>query len=81
LPGTALYERVKSRAVNGWRLETNLFSDHSLIYESEFSEAKLRFAIFKGQVQFCLKKWLGFGAFPVNKPFEMLTDRAFKIMK
>ena len=81
LPGTALYERVKSRAVKDWRRETNLLSDHSLIYESEFSEAKMRFAILKGQVQFGLKKWLGFGAFPVNKPFEMVTDRAFKIMK
>ena len=81
LPGTALYERVKSREVKDWRLEPNLLSDHSLIYESEFSEAKMRFAIFKGQVQFGLKKWLGFGAFPVNKPFEMVTDRAFKIMK
>jgi anaerobic magnesium-protoporphyrin IX monomethyl ester cyclase len=81
LPGTALYERVNSSAVKDWRLEVNLFSDHRLIYESEFSEAKMRFAILKGQVQFGLKKWLGFGAFPVNKPFEMLTDRAFKIMK
>ena len=81
LPGTALYERVKSRAVKDWRRETNLLSDHSLIYESEFSEAKMRFAILKGQVQFGLKKWLGFGAFLVNKPFEIVTDRAFKIMK
>jgi anaerobic magnesium-protoporphyrin IX monomethyl ester cyclase len=81
LPGTALYERVKSRAVRDWRREKNLLSDHSLIYESEFSEAKMRFAILKGQVQFGLKKWLGFGAFTVNKPFEIVTDMAFKIMK
>ncbi len=41
----------------------------------------MKFAILKGQVQFGLQKRLGRGAFLVNRPFEMLTNRVFRIMK
>jgi len=81
LPGTRLFERVKSKAVRDWDGRTSMLSDHTLTFESEFSEAKMKFAILKGQVQFGLRKRLGRGAFLVNRPFEMLTNRVFRIMK
>ncbi len=81
LPGTRLFERVKNRSVRDWDGRTSLLSDHTLTFESEFSEFKMKFAILKGQAQFCLRKRLGRGAFLVNRPFEILTDRVFRIMK
>lgn len=81
LPGTRLFERVKNRSVRDWKGQTSLLSDHTLTFESEFSEFKMKFAIHKGQVQFAIRKRLGPRAFLVNKPFEMLTDRVFRIMK
>jgi hypothetical protein len=41
----------------------------------------MRFAILKGQVQFSLQKHLGSGAFLAKRPFEIVTDRAFRILK
>jgi anaerobic magnesium-protoporphyrin IX monomethyl ester cyclase len=81
LPGTRLFERVKSKAVRDWDGRTSRLSDHTLTFESEFSEAKMKFAILKGQVQFGLRKRLGRGSFLVNRPFEMLTDNVFRIMR
>ena len=81
LPGTRLFERVKNKSVRDWDGRTSLLSDHTLTFESEFSEFKMKFAILKGQVQFGLRKKLGSGSFLVNRPFEMLTDKVFRIMK
>ena len=81
LPGTRLFERVKSKAVRDWDGRTGLLSDHTLTFESDFSEAKMKFAILKGQIQFGLRKRLGRGSFLVNRPFEMLTDGVFRIMR
>jgi anaerobic magnesium-protoporphyrin IX monomethyl ester cyclase len=81
LPGTRLFERVKSKVVRDWDGRTSMLSDHTLTFESEFSEAKMKFAILKGQVQFGFRKRLGRGSFLVNRPFEMLTDRVFRILK
>jgi anaerobic magnesium-protoporphyrin IX monomethyl ester cyclase len=81
LPGTRLFERVKSKAVRDWDGRTSMLSDHTLTFESEFSEAKMKFAILKGQIQFGFRKRLGRGAFLVNRPFEMLTNRIFRIMR
>lgn len=81
LPGTRLFERVKKRSPRDWDGRTSLLSDHALTFEGEFSEFKMKFAILKGQVQFGLQKRLGRGSFLVNRPFEMLTDRVFRIMK
>ena len=81
LPGTRLFERVKIKAARDWDGRTSPLSDHTLTFESEFSEAKMKFAILKGHVQFGLRKRLGRGAFLVNRPFEMLTNRIFRVMR
>ena len=79
LPGTALFERVKVR--KDWICSGGLISDHVLIYDAEFSETKMKFAILKGQMQFGLRKRLGKYAYLAIRPFEWLTDRVFEILK
>ncbi len=81
LPGTALYERVKGRITREWAAHGGLISEHALIFDADFSEAKMRFAILKGKVQFVIRKRLGKFAFLAVKPFEVLTDVIFKLMK
>jgi len=81
LPGTALYERVNGRISKEWEAPTSLISDHVLIFDADFSENKMKFAILKGEVQFELKKSLGNYSFLVMKPFEQLTDFMFRLMK
>ncbi len=80
LPGTALYERVKHRIRKDWVAPGGFFSDHVLIFDADFSETKMKFAILKGQVQFGMKKRLGKYAFLAVKPFEALTDKIFRLL-
>jgi hypothetical protein len=56
LSRTRLSERIKSKDVSEWNDHRSPLSDHSLIFESEFSEAKMKFAVLKGQIQFALQK-------------------------
>jgi anaerobic magnesium-protoporphyrin IX monomethyl ester cyclase len=81
LPGTRLSERIKNKVMTDWKVQSSLLSDHSLIFESEFSEAKMKFAILKGQIQFALQKKPDSSISLVKKPFEMATDFIFRIMK
>jgi anaerobic magnesium-protoporphyrin IX monomethyl ester cyclase len=86
IPGTPLYERVKDNggfAVDDWEEPKNWgLIRHKLLYGSSFSEAKLKFAIGKAQVQFHGRKVLGDGVYGVvGAPFERLTDAAFKLMR
>jgi anaerobic magnesium-protoporphyrin IX monomethyl ester cyclase len=81
LPGTALYERMKNNITREWKAPSNPISDHCLIFRSDFSQFKMRFAILKGQAQFWLRKRLkGYGIF-ILKPIEVFTDIVFKLLK
>ncbi len=80
LPGTALYQRVKERITRPWRPGENLFTTHSLIFESEFSEAKMRFGLFKGQVQFGLKRMGSLGQLALGV-FEKPTEALLRLMR
>ncbi|HWR26350.1 MAG TPA: radical SAM protein [candidate division Zixibacteria bacterium] len=80
LQGTALFERVKHKINKEWDSPGGFISDHVLIYDAEFSETKMKFAILKGQVQFGLRKRLGNHAYVVVKPFEFLTDGIFQLL-
>lgn len=55
--------------------------DPILIFDADFSENKMKFAIFKGEAQFEMKKRLGNYSFLVLKLFEQLTDFMFRLMK
>jgi anaerobic magnesium-protoporphyrin IX monomethyl ester cyclase len=81
LPGTALFERMKSNITKEWAPQRSILTDHSLIYNARFSEIKMKFAIVKGNVQFWLRKRLGRYSLFVVKPFEYFSDVIFKLMK
>ncbi|MGZ4904822.1 MAG: B12-binding domain-containing radical SAM protein [Halobacteriota archaeon] len=78
LPNTPLYERVKERIIKPWRPPETGFLDHVCIFDADFSETKMRFAIVKGQITFFLKKKLRRYAFLVTTPFEFATDAVFR---
>jgi anaerobic magnesium-protoporphyrin IX monomethyl ester cyclase len=83
IPGTPLYERVKGDGVSieDWEEPKNYrLIRHRLLYESGFSEGKLKFAILKGQAQFYGRRILGGGYRLFGEPFEGLTDYAFRHM-
>ena len=81
LPGTALCERVKGQVKGEWTANKSLVSDHSLTFEGDFSEAKIKFAILKGQLQFMVRRRWGKHSSIVLKPFEDLTDKIFRLIK
>lgn len=83
IPGTGLYNRVKDKLrEQDWKYSRWRLIDHSLVYDSEFSEMKLKFAIAKGAVQHRIMKCGGrIGYALVGKPFEALTDLIFTKLK
>ncbi|MBI4188771.1 MAG: B12-binding domain-containing radical SAM protein [Chloroflexi bacterium] len=81
LPGTALFERVKDRLTKEWHPRDNLFSEHELTFQSDFSESKLKLAIMKGEAQFKMRKHLGSFAPLAIRPFQIFTDAAFRMMR
>jgi anaerobic magnesium-protoporphyrin IX monomethyl ester cyclase len=85
IPGTPLYERVKDKgvALEDWEEPKNYrLIRHKLLYASGFSEGKLKFAIGKGHAQFYGRRYLGKRGYGLlGKPFEHLTDFAFKAMR
>jgi len=57
-------------------------TDQKLIYRSDFSEAKLKFAIMKASAQFQLRKNVGARLYgSLGKPFEIFTDCVFKLLR
>ena len=81
LPGTALYERVKSKIKREWHPGESVFGSHVLIYNADFSEAKMWFGILKGHAQFEIKRRLGKLAPFFLKIFEKTTDWLFLRIK
>jgi anaerobic magnesium-protoporphyrin IX monomethyl ester cyclase len=81
LPGTALFERVRSRINRDWHPEESPFGSHVLIFNADFSGSKMWFGIIKGQAQFRIKKNLGKLAPIVLVPFEKITDRLLRLLK
>ena len=80
LPGTPLYERVKTKIRREWRSKENVFSSHTLIFKSDFSPLKLQFGIYKGKLQLLLKKGLG-DTSRVFSFFEKSTDWIFRTFR
>ncbi len=74
LPGTALYERVRGQIKREWNPGESVFGSHVLIYNSDFSEAKMWFGIIKGRAQFEIRRRMGRLAPYMLKVFEPATD-------
>jgi anaerobic magnesium-protoporphyrin IX monomethyl ester cyclase len=83
IPGTGLYDKVKDRMIRqDWQYSPWRLIDHTLLYDAEFSEFKLKFAIAKGAVQHRIVKFGGrTGYLLAGKPFEALTDLIFTKLK
>src|SRR3972149_9949898 len=86
IPGTSLFERIKDNGdfvVDDWEEPKNWsLIRHKLLYGSNFSEAKLKFAIGKAHLQFYGRRFLGDRGYGlVVMPLEVLTDTAFKLMR
>lgn len=81
IPGTRLYERVKDRIRGEWEGQDKYTSNQVLTFDADFSERKMRFAILKGIMQFWIKKTAGKYFSLTAKPFELMTDLVFRLMK
>lgn len=75
LPGTGLYKRLGGRLT---REEWKMAGHNLLMFRGDFSQAKLRFAIYKGIVQHRLRKY---GFIKLSDVFEKITDAIFKWLK
>jgi anaerobic magnesium-protoporphyrin IX monomethyl ester cyclase len=74
LPGTDLYKRVKNRLARSWRPQESIFGSHVLLFNADFSEAKMWVGIIKGHMHFKIQKKLGRFAPPLLRIFDPLTD-------
>ena len=81
LPGTALGERMAGRVTGESRPDGSLLMNQQLTYESDFSAAKMRFALYKGRVQAEMRRRLGPLAPPALALFEKPTDALFRLLK
>lgn len=82
IPGTKLYESVLGKMVTDeWVKPKGEVVDQKLIWASDFSERKLKFGIRKAMLQGELRKKLGIGYYLAGKPFELVTDQMFRMMK
>jgi len=75
LPGTKFYSRVKERRQEG---EWHYIRHNRLLFNSDFSERKLRFAIVKGAIQHRLRK---LHMRPLASAFELATDPVLRVMR
>ena len=81
LPGTDLYNRTKDRITRDWHPDDSLLASHVLIFDADFSEAKIWFAIMKGHAQFEIKRRTGKLAHLILKLFEKPSDIVFRLLK
>jgi anaerobic magnesium-protoporphyrin IX monomethyl ester cyclase len=81
LPGTMLFKRIRNRITRDWHPDESLFGSHVLIFDADFSEAKMWFGIMKGRGQFEIKKRMGKLAAPLLVLFEKPTDAIFRLLK
>jgi anaerobic magnesium-protoporphyrin IX monomethyl ester cyclase len=81
LPGTALYDRVRSRVIRAWRPDKSLLASHVLIFDADFSEHKLWFGILKGQAEFQIRRKAGRLAPVLLGLFRPVTDAMFRLMR
>lgn len=83
IPGTPLFERVKSNIITReWTGPDNLHViKHKLLYQSPFSESKLKFALFKGMTQHYIRKYLGNTLYNlIGKPFARTSEALYRVL-
>jgi anaerobic magnesium-protoporphyrin IX monomethyl ester cyclase len=75
LPGTKFYSRVKERRQEG---EWHYIRHNRLLFNSDFTQRKLRFAIYKGAIQHKLRR---LHMKPLASAFEVATDPLLRAMR
>ena len=75
LPGTRFHARVKERRHDG---EWHQVRHNRLLFNSDFSQRKLRFAILKGAIQHKLRRH---HLKPFAAAFEMATDPVLRLLR
>lgn len=75
LPGTRFHDRVQERRLHG---EWHRVRDNRLLFNTDFSERKLKFAIAKGAVQHKLRR---LRLEPLASAFEMATDPVLRALR
>src|SRR6266851_5287509 len=75
LPGTGFYERVRERRQRG---EWHKVRHNRLLFNTDFSENKLRAAIMKGAIQHRLNKM---HLRPAARAFQLATDPVLRALK
>ncbi|HZV50632.1 MAG TPA: radical SAM protein [Candidatus Dormibacteraeota bacterium] len=75
LPGTGFYDQVQERRLHG---EWHRVRDNRLLFNTDFSERKLKFAILKGAVQHRLRRS---GLRPLASAFELATDPVLRVLR
>ena len=75
LPGTRFYDQVQERRAHG---EWQRVRHNRLLFNTDFSERKLRFAILKGAVQHRLRRSR---LRPLAAAFELATDPVLRVLR
>jgi anaerobic magnesium-protoporphyrin IX monomethyl ester cyclase len=75
LPGTGFYDRVHERRQKG---EWHKIRHNRLLFNTDFSENKLRAAILKGAIQHKLNRM---HLRPAARAFEVATDPLLRVMR
>jgi len=75
LPGTGFYERVRERRQHG---EWHKVRHNRLLFNTDFSEGKLRTAIMKGAIQHKLNQ---LRLRPAARAFQLATDPLLRVLK
>src|SRR5665647_574582 len=84
IPGTPLFERLNGKLVSDeWEEPKNIqMVKHRLLFDSQVSELKIKFAVVKGMIQFYIRKYFGAqGHRIMGKPIEIVTDAIYNKMK
>jgi len=83
IPGTPLFERLNGKIVSEeWEEPKNIqLIKHRLLFYSQVSELKMKFAVVKGMIQFYTRKYLGEQGYAfIGRPVEAVTDLIYNKM-
>jgi anaerobic magnesium-protoporphyrin IX monomethyl ester cyclase len=83
IPGTPLFERLNGKIVSEeWEEPKNIqLIKHRLLFDSQVSEFKTKFAVIKGMIQFYTRKYLGEQGYAfIGRPVEAVTDSIYNKM-
>ncbi len=83
IPGTPLFERLSGALLSEeWEEPKNVqMIKHKLLFDSQVSEFKLKFAVIKGMIQFYSRKYAGDKAYAlIGGPIEAATDAIYGLI-